>query len=108
MAFGSKDYVAAANFKLANLYLTLAHDLMQSSRPKDLSALELSQYEILLEEQAYPFEETAIGLHENNTARTQTGLYDEWVKESFNKLSDIMPGRYNKPEQAQEVTADDF
>jgi tetratricopeptide (TPR) repeat protein len=108
MAFGSKDYVAAANFKLANLYLTLADDLMNSSRPRNLSALALSQYEILLEEQAYPFEETAINLHENNIARVQSGLYDTWVKQSFGKLKTVMPGRYYKPEIMQELSADDF
>ncbi|MDT0595027.1 tetratricopeptide repeat protein [Glaciecola petra] len=108
MAFGSKEYVTAANYKLANLYLTLADDLMNSDRPADLSALELSQYEILLEEQAYPFEETAIDLHENNITRIQSGLYDDWIKQSFGVLKNVMPGRYNKPEILAEVSYEDF
>lgn len=108
MSFGSKDYVAAANYQLANLYTTLADDLMNSDRPNGLSALELGQYEILLEEQAYPFEETAIDLHENNIARVQSGLYDKWVKQSYTALKQVMPGRYNKPEVLVEVNADDF
>lgn len=108
MAFGSADYVTAANYQLANLYTTLADDLMHSDRPDGLSALELGQYEILLEEQAYPFEETAIGLHVNNTDRVQYGLYDDWVKQSYSALKLVMPGRYNKPEVIAEVVADDF
>lgn len=108
ISFGSADYVSAANYKLANLYITLADDLMNSSRPDGLSALELSQYDILLEEQAYPFEETAIGLHEKNIARLRAGLYDDWVKDSFIALKNKNPGRYNKPEVTAEVTIDDL
>lgn len=108
ISFGSAEYVTAANYALANLYTTLADDLMDSSRPEGLSALELSQYEILLEEQAYPFEETAIELHEKNTVRVQSGIYDDWVKASFEALKNKMPGRYNKPELVNEVSLNDF
>ena len=108
ISFGSAEYVTAANYKLANLYTTLANDLMDSARPDGLSALELSQYEMLLAEQTYPFEETAIGLHEKNIARVGLGLYDDWVKASFTALKNTMPGRYNKPEVTAEVTIDDL
>lgn len=108
ISFGSADYVSIANYKLANLYTTLAEDLMNSSRPDGFSTLELSQYDILLEEQAYPFEETAIGLHEKNIARVQVGLYDAGVKNSYTALKNTNPGRYNKPEVTAEVGIDDF
>lgn len=108
IGFGSADYVTQASFHLANLYTTLAGDLMQSARPEGLSQLELSQYEILLEEQAYPFEETAISMHEKNIARVQSGLFDDWIKASFEALKTSMPGRYNKPEIIAELRADDF
>ena len=42
--------------------------------------LEREQYDVMLEEQAYPFEEKAIGLHETNAARAPQGLYDRWVR----------------------------
>ena len=106
--FGSADFVSTANYKLANLYTTLAKDLMNSSRPNGLSDLELSQYEFLLEEQAYPFEETAIGLHEKNIARVRVGLYDKGVKDSYTALKNTNPGRYNKPEVSAEVSIDDL
>lgn len=108
MAFGNAEYVTAANYQLANLYTTLAGDLMDSDRPSDLSAMELGQYEILLEEQAYPFEETAIDLHENNVSRVQAGLFDEWIERSFSALARVMPARYRKPEEVAELDADDF
>ncbi len=108
MSYGVAEFTTQANYSLANLYTVLAKDLMDSSRPNGLSALELSQYELLLEEQAFPFEETSITLHENNAKRAHGGLYDDWVKESLKKLEDLLPVRYRKPEQIQELSADDF
>ena len=42
---------------------------MASERPKKLSKAELEQYNVLLEEQAFPFEEKAAELHEVNAHR---------------------------------------
>ncbi|GAA6183531.1 tetratricopeptide repeat protein [Aliiglaciecola sp. NS0011-25] len=98
------EFSTVANFKIGEIYGQLARDLMDSERPKGLSELELEQYNILLEEQAYPFEEQAIGIHEANIQRTWQGVYDRWVKESFDALRKLLPGRYNKQEQLSEAT----
>ena len=71
---------------------------MKSERLKGLSVLEAEQYDILLEEQAYPFEENAIAVYEQNTMRSWQGIYDNWVKYSFQDLTKLLPARYNKPE----------
>ena len=71
---------------------------MASERPQKLSALEMEQYEILLEEQAFPFEEQAIELHEINMRRSWEGVYDEWVQLSFTALRHLMPARFDKDE----------
>lgn len=96
------EFSTDANYKVANIYHQLAKDLMVSQRPKGLNQLELEQYDILLEEQAYPFEEKAIELHESNAQRSWAGLYDDWVKQSFAALATLQPGRYNKQEQVLE------
>jgi cellulose synthase operon protein C len=88
----------AATFESAELYRQLGKDLIDSQRPKGLSHDELEQYDVLLEEQAFPFEEKAIKLHEVNAARTTDGIYDEWVKQSFAALAQLNPGRYAKVE----------
>jgi tetratricopeptide (TPR) repeat protein len=92
------DVTTAATFESAELYRQLGKDLMSSERPKNLSKDELEQYDVLLEEQAFPFEEKAIKLHEVNTARTKDGTYDEWVQRSFAALAQLNPGRYGKVE----------
>ena len=78
--------------------MQLSRDLMASDRPKGLNELELEQYEILLEEQAFPFEDNAIDIHEQNASRSWNGIYDKWVKESFASLKELLPGRYDKSE----------
>lgn len=93
------EFTTASTYEIADLYSALSKSLMASDRPKDLSALELEQYEILLEEQAFPFEEQAIDLHQINMRRAWDGTYDDWVKKSFAELMRLMPGRFNKQEQ---------
>ena len=51
---------------------------MSSQRQKNLSKDELEQYDVLLEEQAFPFEEKAIKLHEVNAARARDGAAAEF------------------------------
>ena len=93
---------------MGELYLTLANDLMDSERPGDLSALEATQYEILLEEQAFPFEEKAIEVYELNAARIPDGIYDDWIKASMTKLAALLPIRYRKDETTEVLDEADF
>ena len=97
------EVTTAATFEMAELYRTLAKDVIGSERPSRLSKDELEQYEVLLEEQAEPFDEQAIAIHESNTARARDGLYDEWVKKSYLALAELDPGRYGKTELTQDV-----
>jgi TolA-binding protein len=101
--YGVEEVTTAATYQLAELYNGLSRALFESERPAELSQLELAQYDILLEEQAFPFEEEAIQLHEVNAARTADGVYDEWVAESLVSLAELMPGRYAKYEKGERV-----
>ena len=96
--YGIAEVTTAANFEIAELYHALSKDLYASERPPELTADELEQYDILLEEQAFPFEEEAIELHERNAERTTDGIYDEWVRRSLTALVELLPGRYAKAE----------
>jgi len=95
------EYTTAATYQIAEIYHQFSKDLIKSQRPKRLKADELEQYEILLEEQAYPFEEKAIKIHDTNSARTTQGIYDKWVKKSFEVLKQLQPVRYLKPERSE-------
>ena len=101
--YGVADVTTAATFRLGEVYEQFSIDLMASDRPVDLAADALEQYEILLEEQAFPFEEKAIDLYVANADRAPDGVYDEWVKKSFERLASLMPARYAKEERSEDV-----
>jgi len=97
------EVTTAATYRTAVVYRDFGKALMASERPKKISKVELEQYNVLLEEQAYPFEEKAAELHEANARRAQTGLYDPWVKASFDALRELRPVRYGKNEKSEGV-----
>ncbi len=103
--YGVAEVTTAATFHTASLYRDFGKALMTSQRPKKLSKAELEQYNVMLEEQAFPFEEKAAELHEVNARRTAEGHYDKWVKNSFAELGELRPVRYRKTERS-EVTID--
>ena len=101
--YGVAEVTTAATYRLGEVYQQFSADLLESDRPTNLEADALEQYEILLEEQAFPFEEKAIDLYKANTDRAADGVYDEWVRQSFNPLAALMPARYAKKERGEDV-----
>ena len=101
--YGVAEVTTAATFRLGEVYQQFSSDLMDSDRPAELDVDALEQYEILLEEQAFPFEEKAIDLYKANTDRAPNGVYDEWVRRSFEQLAMLMPARYAKEERSEDV-----
>jgi len=97
------EVTTAATYETAELYRRLGKDVQGSERPKNLNKDAQEQYESLLDDQAFPFEEQAIQIHEINTARARDGVYDDWVKKSYAALAELKPGRYGKTELTQDV-----
>lgn len=93
------DVTAAATYQLAEIYFHFSVALMESERPDGLNDLELEQYDLAIEEQAYPFEEKAIAVHEKNIELLSIGVYNKWIDKSIEKLAVLMPARYAKAEQ---------
>jgi len=97
------EVTAAATFYLAEIYSHFSKALMASERPEGLSPLEKEQYDLAIEEEAYPFEEKAIEVHESNLKLISRGVYNEWVEKSLRKLAESVPARYDKPEEASGI-----
>ncbi len=102
-SYNIAEVTTAATYETAELYRTLAKDLLASERPKSLKGDELEEYNTLLEEQVFPFEEQAIQVHELNVARAKEGVYDDGVRASFKALAELKPARYGKTELVQDV-----
>ncbi|MFQ5642997.1 MAG: tetratricopeptide repeat protein [Thiogranum sp.] len=104
-AYNVSEVTTQATYRIGELYAGFGEALLASERPRNLNADELEQYDILLEEQAYPFEEKAIEVHEANAQRIADGLYDEWVRNSMRALAELMPVRYAKEEKGEDFVA---
>ena len=94
------EVTAAATFFIAEIYFHFSQSLLDSERPAGLQGSELLDYEMVLEEEAFPFEEKAIGVHQKNLELMASGTYNGWVDKSFVRLAELMPGRYAKFESS--------
>ena len=105
VGYAVAEVTTAATFEMGELYRRLAADLMKSERPASLDAESLEQYDLLLEEQAFPFEEKAVEVHEVNARRVTDGLYDDWVRKSYAVLAEVEPARFGKQAEPEAFIA---
>jgi tetratricopeptide (TPR) repeat protein len=92
------EVTAAATFYIAEIYLQFSTALIESERPPGLSDAEKVDYELVIDEEAFPFEEQGIAVHEENFELLRAGIYNAWVQKSLDELAGLMPGRYAKNE----------
>ncbi|MCP4491388.1 MAG: tetratricopeptide repeat protein [Gammaproteobacteria bacterium] len=90
------EITSEATYSIGKIYEDFSQALLKSDRPKNLNEDELDQYEILLEDQAFPFEDKSIEFFEINLARVKDGLYNDWIKKSLAQLANLFPVRYNR------------
>jgi hypothetical protein len=92
------EVTAAATFYMAEIYSNFSRSLVGSERPAGLSEAAAKDYELALEEEAFPFEEKAIEVHEKNLELIRGGIYNSWTDKSLAQLAVLKPGRYAKTE----------
>jgi hypothetical protein len=92
------EVTAGATFYMAEIYWNFNRSLLESERPVGLDAAAKNEYEDALEEEAFPFEEKAIEVHEKNRELLASGVYNDWTKKSLERLALLVPGRYAKRE----------
>jgi TolA-binding protein len=92
------DVTAAATYYIAEVYFEFSNALLTSERPPGLSEAEKIDYELVIEEEAYPFEEQAIEVHQKNFEMLAGGVFNPWVQQSLDRLVTLMPGRYARSE----------
>lgn len=107
-AYKIPEVLTASTYRIAEVYQDLGVAIYNSERPKQLSQEELEQYDVLLEEKAYPFEEKAIEFHEINISRLAEGLDIVWIWKSLEQLRELLPVRYNKQEKSDSLVTTIF
>lgn len=91
------DITTESTYAIGNIYQEFSRALLSSERPRHLKGEELEQYDILIEDQAFPFEEKAIEFYEINLARIKAeGVSNQWITQSYNQLITLFPVRYSR------------
>lgn len=101
-AYGFADVTTAATYELGTVYRDFSRALLESERPSALQADALAEYNLLLEEQANPFEEKAMQAYEANLRRLGDGVWDQWIRKSSLALGELAPGKYGKHERLED------
>ncbi len=96
--YGIASLSTQAGHRIGESYAILADALMNSQRPVGLTPLQLEEYNALLEDRVFPFEDQAIEALEANINQAHRGIWDRWVDKSLIELKKLMPARYDKPE----------
>ena len=94
--YSHPEITTESTYAIGQIYQHFASALLDSERPKHLTGDQLEQYNILIEDQAFPFEEKAIEFYEINLARTKDGTRSEWISESRKALVVLFPVRYDR------------
>lgn len=94
--YDSPAITTEATYAIGNIYQQFSSALLKSERPRNLKGEELEQYNILIEDQAFPFEEKAIEFYEINMAHIKEGISSQWINQSYQELGKLFPVRYNK------------
>lgn len=99
------DVVTASTFRLGEIFEDFKSSLLNSEPPRSLTKEEREEYRFLLEEKAFPFEEKAIEAYSTNVrrVRTQNGPYDEWARKSYERLAELKPVLFKRPERAERI-----
>jgi TolA-binding protein len=99
------DVVTASTFRLGEIFEDFKSSLLNSEPPRSLTKEEREEYRFQLEEKAFPFEEKAIEAYSTNVrrVRTQNGPYDEWARKSYERLAELKPVLFKRPERAERI-----
>ncbi len=100
-SYGYATITTAATYETGMVYRDFGRAVLDSQRPSNLKGDALEQYNILLEEQANPFEEKAIAIHEANLQRLRQGVWNDFIKKSVAALAELSPAKYGKREQRE-------
>ena len=92
------EMTAAATYYIAETYFSYSRSLVESERPTGLMPAQMAEYELALDEAAFPFEEKAISVHEKNMEMLHAGVLNAWTEKSLSRLAAVMPARYAKSE----------
>ena len=101
-SYNVAETATEATHSIADIYNEFSIALLESEQPNNLNDDEREQYQILIEDQAFPFEEKAIEFYEINLSYVKDDIYDEWIQKSHTQLKKLFPVRYQREARLDE------
>jgi tetratricopeptide (TPR) repeat protein len=84
-------------FSMGSAFENFRDSIVNSDRPRDLTKEEKIEYEFLVEEMAYPYDERAVEAYEKTLrAALVQSLYDRWLYMGVARLAYLRPALYKR------------
>jgi len=78
--------------------------ILQSEKPAGLTKEEMEEYNFLLEEKAYPYDEQAVKVYEScMQISREYKIYNEWMQKNLDRLEALRPALYKREFTLKEV-----
>ncbi|HTN42945.1 MAG TPA: tetratricopeptide repeat protein [Nitrospiria bacterium] len=102
------DVVTASSYRLGEIFENFKSSLLEAELPRNLNKEEQEEYRFQLEEKAFPFEQKAVEAYFSNVRRIQdqNSPYNDWIKKSYERLAELRPALYRRPERTERVVTD--
>jgi tetratricopeptide (TPR) repeat protein len=98
-SYRTADVITASNYFIGRSLELFKEDILSSPRPDGLSAAQLEEYELLLQEMAFPFEAKALDAYRVNIQRSvKLELLDPWIEKTFERMAVLAPWSYLRNE----------
>jgi tetratricopeptide (TPR) repeat protein len=99
------NVVTASAYRLGEIFEDFKSSLLSAAAPRNLTEEEREEYRFQLEEKAFPFEEKAVEAYASNVRRiqNQSTPYNDWVKKSYERLAELRPALFRRPERAERI-----
>lgn len=97
--YGILEFVTLSNYKMASMYQAFSEELNKAPAPKGLSESDLALYEQIIQQQAQPFADLAVSVHQNNIDLGWDGHFNDWIAKSYDAMKQLSPLRFGKEEE---------
>jgi tetratricopeptide (TPR) repeat protein len=97
--YRTADVITASNFFIGRALELFKEDILSSPHPENLTSAEQEEYELLLQEMAFPFETKALDAYRVNIQRSvKLELLDQWIEKTFERMAELAPWSYLRNE----------
>jgi len=97
--YRTADVITASNYFIGRALELFKENILSSPKPGGLTPQELEEYELLLQEMAFPFEAKALDAYRINIQRSvKLEFIDPWIEKTFERMAELAPWSYLRNE----------